>query len=121
MEPLEYAQSMDEEQSKRQVFAYMFAATTALIISAILILPIYTADERFEPINLKSKINPNIAEAASLMRLPRIGRTRAAAIVAYREENTGIGAVFESVEDLEKIRGIGSKTANQMSEHLCFE
>ena len=54
-------------------------------------------------IRLENRINPNNAPEASLVRLPGIGLTRAAAIVAYREgfakENDG-KAAFETADDL---------------------
>ena len=56
--------------------------------------------------------------------LPGVGLVRAAAIVAYRENfvETGEGAVaFESPEDLQKVKGIGPKTAEGMKKLLKFE
>ena len=49
----------------------------------------------------------NLAEVAALELLPRIGKTRAQAIVMYRREN----GPFNTIEDLEDISGIGPKTA----------
>lgn len=48
------------------------------------------------------KINLNTATAGELMTLSGIGESRAADIIAYREEHGG----FETVEDIMKISGI---------------
>lgn len=72
------------------------------------------------PLALEQKINPNDASVASLIRLPGIGRVRASAIVEYRSAMTGSEKAFGSSGDLEKIKGIGPKTAKSMERWLCF-
>lgn len=53
------------------------------------------------------KVDINTADAATLAAgLNGIGAAKADAIVAYRTEN----GPFQSVEDLEKVKGIGAKT-----------
>ena len=49
------------------------------------------------------KINLNTADELELQRLPGIGETRAADIIAYREAN----GPFESTEELLEVSGIG--------------
>ena len=49
------------------------------------------------------KINLNTADELELQRLPGIGETRAADIIAYREAN----GPFETVEALDEVPGIG--------------
>lgn len=66
------------------------------------------------------KINPNIAEAESLMRLDGIGPSRASAIVAYRSSRPAGQPAFATPEDLEKIKGIGPVTVNKIRHQLCF-
>jgi len=69
------------------------------------------------------RINPNTAPVASLARLPGIGWTRARAIVTYREriarERPDMVA-FNSLGDLQRIRGIGPKTAEGLMPWLRF-
>lgn len=72
------------------------------------------------PLSLENKINPNNASVASLIRLPGIGRVRAAAIVEYRSAMTGSTKAFSNCADLQKIKGIGPKTAESIEKWLCF-
>ena len=54
------------------------------------------------------KVNLNQATAEQLDALPRIGPSTAAKIVAEREAN----GPFASVDDLERVSGIGAKTVD---------
>ena len=72
------------------------------------------------PGSLENKINPNNASVASLIRLPGIGPVRAAAIVEYRSAMTGSTKAFSSCPDLQKVKGIGPKTAESIGRWLCF-
>lgn len=56
------------------------------------------------------RIDLNRAGAEQLQALPGIGPARARAIVESRERD----GLFESVEDLERIRGIGPRTVAQI-------
>lgn len=79
---------------------------------------------RASEIELVSRINPNRASAASLVRLSGIGPSRAAAIVGYRENfrrEGGDGRAFRDCNDLQKVKGIGPKTAENIREWLTFE
>ncbi|MFQ9514912.1 MAG: helix-hairpin-helix domain-containing protein [Eubacterium sp.] len=51
-------------------------------------------------------VNINHATAEQLTSLPGIGTTKAAAIVAYRDENGN----FSSIEDIKNVSGIGDAT-----------
>ena len=75
-----------------------------------------------EPVQAEStgRINPNAADAASLSRLPSIGIVTAEAIVSYREK-TSDGVAFKSSSDLQKVKGIGPKTVENIKEWLVFE
>ena len=69
---------------------------------------------------LDNRINPNIATAGLLMQLPRIGPKKAEAIIEYRGGFQS-GTAFESVENLQKVKGIGPKTAEEIRRWLIFE
>ena len=62
-------------------------------------------------------INVNTADAELLAELPGIGPSRAAAIIEERETN----GAFDSVEDLERVSGIGSATVDRMQDQVTFE
>lgn len=73
---------------------------------------------------LQGTINPNTAPVASMARLPGIGPSKAAAIVAYRQSfsaNEGTAGAFGDCADLQKVRGIGPKTAGGICEFLRFD
>lgn len=75
-------------------------------------------------IELESRINPNVASIAGLVRLPGIGVGRAGAIVAYRENFSRAeqnSPAFQNCDDLQKVRGIGPKTVQNISRYLKFE
>lgn len=74
-------------------------------------------------IGLSGRLNPNTAPVASLARLPGVGPTRAAAIVAYRAQiraERGDEIAFRCAEDLRPIRGIGPKTVQAIAPWLDF-
>ena len=75
-----------------------------------------------EPVHAESigGINPNTADAASLSRLPSIGVVTAETIVSYREKTSG-DVAFKSSSDLQKVKGIGPKTVENIKKWLIFE
>ncbi len=73
---------------------------------------------------LESRINPNVAPMASLVRLPGIGRGRAAAILAYRADSKREEPdtpAFRNCYDLQNVHGIGPKTVQNIGKWLKFE
>jgi len=56
-----------------------------------------------------SKVDVNSASADELASLPGIGASKAAAIIAEREKKP-----FASVDDLERVRGIGERTVEDL-------
>jgi len=60
-------------------------------------------------------IDPNTASAASLRRLPGIGRVKAEAIVRFRAARA-----FGSAEDLTSVSGIGPATIRRIRPYLSF-
>lgn len=59
-------------------------------------------------------IDINTADAAALMTLPGIGESKAAAIIAWRQENGG----FAAKEDLMNVSGIGDSTYARLSSQI---
>lgn len=59
-------------------------------------------------------VDINTADAAMLEMLPGIGATKAAAIVAYRDEN----GPFSTVEDLGMVKGIGEATVEKLRDKI---
>ncbi|MFN2427878.1 MAG: ComEA family DNA-binding protein [Candidatus Binatia bacterium] len=57
----------------------------------------------------EAKVDVNSASAAELASLPGIGESKAAAIIAEREKKP-----FASVDDLERVRGIGARTVEDL-------
>ena len=58
------------------------------------------------PVNADDKININTAMISELQSVKGIGPKTAAAIVAYRDKH----GTFNSVDDLEEVKGIGEKS-----------
>jgi competence ComEA-like helix-hairpin-helix protein len=70
-----------------------------------------------------TRVDPNVASAEVLAALPGVSERVAAAIVAYREE-THKGKperrVFNSLSDLDAVKGVGPKTLERMAPFLRF-
>jgi competence protein ComEA len=62
-------------------------------------------------------VNVNTASAEELSQLGNIGPAKAAAIVAYHDEN----GPFRSVQDLTKVTGIGERTVEMNLDRIAFE
>ena len=62
-----------------------------------------------------NKININTATEAELEQLNGIGKTRAQAIIEYRNNN----GRFESIESIKKVSGIGDSTYEKLKEQIC--
>ncbi|KRN29398.1 hypothetical protein IV38_GL000282 [Lactobacillus selangorensis] len=61
-----------------------------------------------------TKVNLNQADASALQQLNGIGPKKAEQIVAYREEQGS----FATIEDLQKVSGIGAKTFESLKDHI---
>ena len=114
----------DATQSRIQSFAFVISVWVCVLFC--LCFAVFNASKPTGScaVKLDDRINPNDAPMASLVRLPGIGLSRAEAIVAYRENfgNQGDGrAVFRDCEDLQKVKGIGPKTAQDIGQWLKFE
>ena len=74
------------------------------------------SEARERPLGAAERIDPNRANAEALQRLPGVGASIAAAIVAARDS----GGPFRSAEDLLRVRGIGPAKLARMREHLSL-
>ena len=118
------------EQNRYESFCFIISILICALIACSLVAP-YLAGSFEHPatagkneIVFADRINPNDASAASLSRLPGIGILRAQAIVSYRQDFTkrnGDKPAFGNRDDLQKIKGIGPGTIQNISEWLKFE
>lgn len=65
--------------------------------------------------NEQKKVNINVASLEELMTVSGIGKTKATAIIAYREKS----GAFKKVEDLKNVDGIGEKTVEKLKDKIC--
>ena len=78
----------------------------SLFLLALLLLPGYAT--------AAGTVNINSATLTELETLPGIGPSKAAAIINYRIESGG----FKTIEDIQKVKGIGAVTFANMKELL---
>ena len=108
-------------QKQTQLFAFVSATIICCVFSILLTVPYFGRAAGSCSIMLDGMINPNTAEAASLVRLPNIGPKLAAAVIKYRETADSKGPAFRCAADMENIRGIGPKTAEKIQPWICFD
>lgn len=117
-------QNHQARQNGIESFAFVIAAFVCVSFCICLTVPSLVGFDKRREISLEEKINPNDAPLVSLVRLPGIGIGRAGAIVAYREQFTRQNddrEPFEKLDDLQKVKGIGPKTAKNISKWLKIE
>jgi len=117
-------QQSDIKQSRIQSFAFVIAASAAVLSSTCFVVCSLAGLRLPVGIEVEARINPNDAPIASLVRLPGVGISRAEAIVAYREnfaEHEPSRPAFRNCDDLQKVKGVGPKTVKNISEWLKFE
>ena len=108
-------------QKQTQLFAFVAAAIICCVFSILLTISYFGRAAGSCSIMLDGTINPNTAEAASLVRLPNIGPKLATAVIKYRETTDSKGPAFHRTADMENIRGIGPKTAEKIQPWICFD
>jgi competence ComEA-like helix-hairpin-helix protein len=119
-----FGQQTQTGQNRIQSFAFVIAAGACVLFSIALAASGLLGVGQSCQIVLDEQINPNDAPSASLVRLPGIGIGRAGAIVAYRDnfgKKNSNNRTFRNCEDLQKVKGIGPKTVENISEWLKFE
>jgi competence ComEA-like helix-hairpin-helix protein len=119
-----FGQQTQTGQNRIQSFAFVIAAGVCVLFSIALAASGLLGVGQSCQIVLDEQINPNDAPSASLIRLPGIGIGRAGAIVAYRDnfgKKNSNSRTFRNCEDLQKVKGIGPKTVENISEWLKFE
>lgn len=105
-------------QTRSMIMALALCSPIVLFLSISYFVDARASDH----LVLADRVNPNTAPAASLMRLPDIGPSRAAAIVQYRQQFAKEEKpVFQTPVDLEKVKGIGPKTVEKIKPWLYFE
>jgi competence ComEA-like helix-hairpin-helix protein len=119
-----FIQQSDTRQKKIQSFAFVIAASVCVLFSiCFAVLSLAGLQQSYE-IELDEQINPNEASLASLVRLPGIGIGRAGAILAYREnfrKQADNCPAFRNCDDLQKVKGIGPKTVENICQWLKFK
>jgi len=115
---------LDARQKRIQSFAFVISVCVCVLFSVGFAVSSLSQFQQSREIALDERINPNEAPMVSLVRLPGIGIGRAEAIVAYREnfgERELNRPAFRNCDDLQKVRGIGPKTVENISQWLKFE
>ena len=111
-------------QNRVQSFAFVIGVfLCALLCVGFMVQTSYRCQQPFG-CQLDSRINPNFAPAASMMRLPGLGLSKSTAIIAYRNEfrqQSPAAIAFQNHGDLQNVKGIGPKTAKKISQWLKFE
>ena len=118
-----FFQGAEVRQDRIQSFAFVISVCVCILLAIIFSASRLPAVSESDVIKLDEKINPNEAAVSSLVRLPGIGVSRAEAIAAYREDirREGQDTAFRDSDDLQKVKGIGPKTAQSIGEWLKFE
>ncbi|NIA17161.1 MAG: hypothetical protein GWO86_02315 [Planctomycetes bacterium] len=99
------------------VAGFIAASVISVLLAGAFVLFCWGPDTADDFV-LDGRINPNTATTAQLMQLPRIGVKTARAITEYRR---GRQSVFKNIEDLQRVKGIGPKTAERIRQWLVFE
>lgn len=113
-------------QDKIQSFAFVIGVFLAFCFSLVFFQGPGRDKSVFGSCDIKldGRVNPNNAPLESLVRLPDLGIGRAGAIAAYRDDfnkkNAGTPA-FRNCDDLQKVKGIGPKTIQNISKLLKFD
>ncbi len=108
-------------QPRPTFFGPPTAGVTALLLAIwAAALGLWAAGLRADrPDDAPLRLNPNTAPPEALALLPGIGPARARAIAEYRAQHAS--GAFRSADDLQRVRGIGPKTATGVAGFLTFD
>jgi len=112
---------MDTERIKIENTSFFPVVGIASLLMIFFSISAFLNSKESVEIHLQRRINPNLAEVSSLVRLPNIGLSKANKIIDHRRQNGYDNQVFNSLEDLQKVKGIGPKISGQLNEYLTFE
>ena len=115
--------ALQNGRERIQSFAFVISICVCAVLCSGLLMDV-SPGRTGVGIVLECLINPNDAPISSLVRLPGIGFSKAAAIVAYRDAyrlEEAAGKAFRDCDDLQKVKGIGPKTAENIREWVKFE
>ena len=119
-----YIRSSEAGQNRIQSFAFVISVFVCVLLCTGFVVSGFETVRQSSAIELDERINPNEAPVSSLVRLPGIGASRAEAIAVYRNsfsKEEGGDKAFGNHDDLQKIKGIGPKTAESISRWLKYE
>jgi len=120
--PDNFYQQSDFRKKRIQSCAFVLAAIFSVLSCCAFAIYFFSSAELAPTIKLNEKLNPNYAPEGSLVRLPGIGMGRAQAIIAYRQYQLDRGeSPFQTLDDLQNVKGIGVKTAKNISKWVDFE
>jgi len=114
---------LDRTCDQVQICALVLSAVLCFLACAVYSPRCFCSHDTQNVIVLDSKINPNLACTASLERLAGVGLVRSEAIVAYRKQyaaQSDVGA-FSNCADLQKVKGIGPRTVENICKWLEFK
>lgn len=109
----------------------ILAAIGLILIAAVFLTAAFTPQERFKRFAAPATgsrestapaqvdlypVNINTAGKAQLQTIPAVGEKTAENIIRYREEH----GAFESIEDIQNVKGIGAKTYESMKEYITI-
>ena len=110
-----------EHHDSVRYYAFFVAIIFAVLLFVFFFAGSFGSSDSNYHAALATRINPNTADSASLVRLPGIGPARADAIIKYRNSPDITPPAFRSADDLQNIKGIGPKTVEKLAPHHRFD